>query len=135
MRAPLSILSFSAMSKVRIMVTSDQVKVTKKATMRDGNVELFRVLLTFGIVWLHSIGFGMPGKEEWLRSMLLPCVVGFVFISGWYGVRFSFKKIVRLYGVVGYAILIGSLVRCLWQGGGISLRLHLWVSTFYAIGS
>ncbi len=34
--------------------------------------------------------------------MLFWCVPGFVFISGWYGIRFSFGKMARLYGISFY---------------------------------
>lgn len=34
------------------------------------------------------------------------CVVGFVFITGWFGVRFSIRKIIRLLGVALFAALM-----------------------------
>lgn len=47
---------------------------------RSAGIELFRVVLMFGICLLHSIGQnGCPGS--WLTYLLRPCVVAFVFIS------------------------------------------------------
>lgn len=60
----------------------------------------------FGICLLHSIEQGwhdIPLISKALRS----CVVGFVFISGWYGIRFRPSKLIRLYAT---AIACGSIV-------------------------
>jgi len=46
------------------------------------------VMLMFGICLLHAVGFGGHG-QAWVINILSSCVVGFVFISGWFGVRFS----------------------------------------------
>ena len=69
---------------------------------RNSSIELYRVGLMFGICLLHSIGFG-PFKCSWACNILASCVVGFVFISGWCGIKFSWWKLVKLYGIGVYA--------------------------------
>lgn len=74
---------------------------------RDVNIELYRCFLTLGIVILHVIG--LYGKEwHWLSSAFVWCVPGFVFITGWFGCRFSFRKVAALYGVGLYCFLISN---------------------------
>ena len=63
---------------------------------RDANIELFRVILMFGIVVLHA-AYVSIGPFYWLNSGLMWCVDGFVLITGFYGLKFSFLKLVRLY--------------------------------------
>ena len=63
----------------------------------------------FGICLLHSIGFG-PYPRAWAINILSSCVVGFVFISGWFGVDFSVKKLLRLYGVGLYAAAVFGIM-------------------------
>lgn len=79
-----------------------------KNNLRDPAIELYRMMLMFGICLLHCTAQGEFSKP-WLVNLLLSCVCGFVFVSGWFGVRFSFKKIIRLYGMAVYAAAICSL--------------------------
>ena len=77
---------------------------------RNSSIELYRVLLMFGICLLHAVGFGGHGVS-WACNILTTCVVGFVFISGWFGVRFSWWKVLKLYGIGAYAAMVfGSLL-------------------------
>lgn len=74
---------------------------------RDVNIELYRCLLTLGIVILHVIG--LYGKEwHWLSSAFVWCVPWFVFITGWFGGRFSFRKVATLYGIALYCFLVSN---------------------------
>lgn len=62
---------------------------------RNAAIEFFRLCMMFGIVLLHAItktGYCHRG----LDNLLSPCVLGFVFISGYFGIRFSWTKIGRL---------------------------------------
>jgi len=73
---------------------------------RNPSIELYRVLLTLGICLLHSIT--MCGHSNGrLSALLFPCVNGFVFISGWFGVSFSFK---RFWKLVFNALYAGGMV-------------------------
>ena len=76
---------------------------------RDANIELYRCLLTFGIVILHTIGFYGKGWH-WLSSAFVWCVPGFVFITGYFGVRFSLGRIAKLYGVCLWCFPVSILV-------------------------
>lgn len=81
---------------------------------RDPAPEVYRVALMFGICLLHSIT--MCGHvTAWAANVLLSCVNGFVFITGWYGLRFKPSKLVRLYAVT---LFTGSVVLAtrLWLG-------------------
>lgn len=63
---------------------------------RDDGVESLRVILMFGICFLHAVSMcGHP--DRWIEPPLLACVDAFVFISGYYGIKFKISKLVRLY--------------------------------------
>lgn len=76
--------------------------------MGDPAIEMFRCLLMFGIVLLHCLA--MLHCCSWAEGLLLPCVCGFVLISGWFGIKFKFSKIVRLYGVQLYCCVVYFLI-------------------------
>lgn len=75
---------------------------------RDPEIELYRILLMFGICLLHCVCQG-KWSGIWPRNLLVFCIPGFVFISGWFGIRFSVSKIIRLYSIPVYASLIAPL--------------------------
>lgn len=87
--------------------------MTKKSA-RDPEIELLRVLLMLGICIVHIINIGRaPGWVDsltWLHGLVVCSVVGFVFISGYYGIRFSFAKLLRLYGVAFYCAFVSALI-------------------------
>lgn len=61
---------------------------------RHYGVELLRCFLMLGICAIHIAG-RMGGVWVYVSKALLPCVVAFVFISGYYGIGFSARKILR----------------------------------------
>lgn len=67
-------------------------------TPRNSAIELLRILMMFGICLLHSCETG-KNSLLWPKNLMCSCVVGFVFISGYFGVRFSLSKVLRLEGV------------------------------------
>ena len=72
---------------------------------RDVGIDLYRCLLMFGICLLHSIaqaGHNVP----WVANMRLWCVPGFMFISGWFGIRFSVVKVIKLFGISFYCAMM-----------------------------
>ena len=76
---------------------------------RDANIELYRIILMFGICLLHSVSHS--GNEvPWLSNALLWCVDGFVFISGWYGIRFAPSKVLRFLGVTLFASVLALAI-------------------------
>ena len=80
---------------------------------RNMSFELMRLLMVFGIVLLHVItqsGYLEAGGAFARKfiNLLYPCVVGFVFISGWFGIKFSPGKAARLVGLFLFYELIFS---------------------------
>lgn len=93
----------------------------KPRASRDGGVELFRCLLMFIIVLHHCCVHG-PLTETWAARLLfavtVPAVDGFVAISGWYGIRFSWWKALRLLGLFAfYSALFCCLSAGAWWAG------------------
>lgn len=86
---------------------------------RNPGIELYRVVLMFGICALHCVCQG-EYRLIWPRNVLTACVPGFVFISGYFGIRFSCSKLVRLYSIALYASLLAPFV------GGAWLHGHYW---------
>lgn len=80
-----------------------------KYTKRNASVEVYRCVLTFGIVLLHVICQG-GYCQRGLDRILLSCVDGFVFISGYYGIRFSVRKILS---IVSIGIFCAIVVACM----------------------
>lgn len=81
---------------------------------RNYGVELLRNLLMLGIVALHTlcyVGKGMSPAAHLCES----CVVGFVFISGYFGISFTIRKLLNFYGIVLFCG--GWNVMCLWCSG------------------
>lgn len=80
---------------------------------RNPGIELYRCILMFGICLLHCLHSDDYGV--WAESLLLPCVCGFAFISGWFGIRFTPSKVLRLYGIQLYCLAVMQIVS--WAGG------------------
>ena len=60
-----------------------------------------------GICMIHVVGKGQY-SQRWLANLLKVCVPGFVFISGYFGIKFRWRKVLNLYGVAFWAALIGT---------------------------
>jgi len=89
---------------------------------RNYQIDVYRVLLMYGICLLHAITQG-GHNTPYLANMFEWCVPGFVFISGWFGVKFSLMKIIRLYltslyCAVTYFVLIYTLDGTWCSGNG-----------------
>lgn len=86
---------------------------------RNMNIEALRCVLMFLVVYQHCYLTGLWAKDGgyWGNGIIAFIhwhVIAFVAISGWFGAKFSFKKIVNLWGQVAYysTLLFGiSLVR------------------------
>ena len=73
--------------------------------MRRVSIDLYRFLLMFSICLLHSItqgGYNIP----WMANLFFWCVPGFVFISGWFSIKFSIIKLIKLYGISFYCAIV-----------------------------
>ncbi len=82
---------------------------TMKTRGRISGVELYRALLMFGICLLHVFSIGGNKVGAWGTGFLRACVCGFVFISGYYGIKFRWKKLFILYGLAAYASVISTI--------------------------
>ena len=78
--------------------------------MRNPAIELYRVLLMFGIVLQHAAGKGSE-RSPLLCFLCCFCVPGFVFISGYFGIKFSWRKLVSLYATAAFCALVGAVVQ------------------------
>lgn len=84
---------------------------------RNASLDVYRCILMYGICLLHSVtqaGHNVP----WVANMLEWCVTGFVFMSGWYGVRFSFGKLFKLYWTSIYCAVAYVSFDVMFSGGG-----------------
>lgn len=92
-------------------------KLKTKKPSRETGIELYRICLMFGICLLHAI-IGCGHNTIELNHLFLFTVVGFVAISGWFGIRFPWRKVVVLYlYAICSALLVTYLLgsRSLWD--------------------
>ena len=88
---------------------------------RDCSIDAYRVCLMFGICLLHSIT--QAGHNvAWAANMLSWCVPGFMFISGWFGIKFSIGKVFKLYGISLYCAVMFVAFDGVVSGGGGNLQ-------------
>lgn len=69
---------------------------------RDGGVEVFRCLMMFLVVLCHTIGGALEHNKLPLIAITLLGVPGFLAISGWYGIRFTWKKWFSIVALTAY---------------------------------
>lgn len=74
---------------------------------RENNVELLRLVLMYLICMIHAVGYVDARWCHWLSNVSFVGVLGFVLISGYYGIRFSLVKVLKLEGVAaGCAVTV-----------------------------
>lgn len=91
--------------------------------MRDSKIEFLRIYLAFMIVAIHVLSQGehFTTIEVWRTSSLpfpfviLRCLSSvavntFMFISGWYGIKFSIKGMMNLYYQGLFYSLLSTIV-------------------------
>lgn len=84
---------------------------------RNVSIELFRALLMLGIVMLHVINQGGYCKRGYWDAFR-PCVVGFVFISGFFGMRFDVRKALKLAFTGIWCAFVSVGLECVLKGTG-----------------
>jgi len=62
---------------------------------RNTSIEVYRCVLMFGIVLLHCCSQG-PLVLLTPYRLCMACVTGFIFISGYFGIKFSWSKVFSL---------------------------------------
>ena len=98
---------------------------------RNTNIEILRLLLISGICLWHILmhGFGLkqigyenamilppPGISAFLCALLAPATYCFMFISGYYGMRFSISKTVSLIYMALFCFASGLFIKYLLFG-------------------
>ena len=81
--------------------------MASEVSVRDNRIEVFRCLMMFGICLLHAITQG-GHIMRWADNALHTCVVGFVVISGWFGIKFSWGKVFRIVALTAWCALVVS---------------------------
>ena len=77
---------------------------------RDTRMDLMRLVFMFMICLVHAVGYESARWCHWLANISFAGVLGFVLISGYYGIRFSWMKVVKIEGVgLGCAITVMTL--------------------------
>ena len=108
-----------------------------KATKRNSSVELLRILLMVFIVIHHSISSVVsPNFSNRIYAcvdvFLHTAVIVFVLITGYFGLRFSWRKVLLLlFQVLFYSILLGCIAYFCF---GIGMRIDL-VKSFLPVSS
>ena len=77
--------------------------------LRDTKTDLMRLAFMFMICLVHAVGCDTSRWTHWLTNVSYAGVLGFVLISGYYGIRFSWSKVLKLEGVgIGCALTVVS---------------------------
>jgi surface polysaccharide O-acyltransferase-like enzyme len=91
---------------------------------RDPNIDFMRLMFMFCICLIHSVGYLPSRYAHWLSNLSYIGVVGFVLISGYFGIKFSLSKVLRLelYALIcaGTVVALANVCSC-GGGGGLSL--------------
>ena len=67
---------------------------------RNASIEFYRCLCMAGVVLLHALTQGGYAEgHRGLDNLMVPSVVGFVFISGYFGIKFKFISVLKLLGI------------------------------------
>lgn len=75
---------------------------------RNENGEIVRCILMFGICCMHACDYGLHLCAWWINCFY--CFLdGFVLLSGWYGIRFTWRKFFSLWGIGLFCALIDAI--------------------------
>ena len=101
-------------------------------TGRNGNIEAYRCLLMLLIVQYHYAELLYPTSNAFWNILFTAFIFwhvdGFVAISGWFGIRFTWIKFLKLWGMITFYWLIDLLYKILSSG-------QLVPNDFYYTGS
>lgn len=93
---------------------------------RNPSIELLRCLTMGLIVGYHCFVHGIYSETHTLWSLFFTTFVcwhvdTFLAISGWFGIKFSWKKIIRLWGLMVFYSLLSLVYGAIWGGKDISM--------------
>lgn len=118
---------------------NENTNVIETKSPRNSSIELLRFLFMFLIVLLHVYGHGMKldyqGIYSWGASpssvihLVLYClgkigVTGFMFISGYYGIKMNKSKWIRMLSMLFFYMLAIAVAKSILEGS-IQLRVFL----------
>jgi len=93
---------------------------------RDVQIELFRTFCMFGVCLLHALTQGgFIEAHRGLDNVLMPSVVGFVFISGYYGIRLKMRSILKLIFCGLYCTVVVAILQVVMGVGAFDGQLVL----------
>lgn len=108
-------------------------------TQRQSNIELLRILCMFFIVTTHFIGHALfPGKDiifgsqsamnlaKFLNGFFVVGVNCFILISGYFGVKFKLRGLLKIYLTCFFYGLLGYLCHLLIDGQHIGRTILDW---------
>lgn len=103
----------------------------------DENLEVLRCWLMLLIVLGHVASF-LDGighdTGRMIHAFQVYAVDAFALLSGWFGIRFSFKKIIRLLGLAAYvSVLLLCLSRCVVGSWCFSYKLGWYGNAYLAL--
>ena len=106
---------------------------SKKATMRDSNMELLRIIAMLLVMVVHANfrALPVPSVDEChtdvsssilrfaTESISIICVNLFVILSGWYGIKFKVSRLTEfLFQVLFFSVVCCALYYALNPSGG-----------------
>lgn len=85
---------------------------------RNSSIELLRIISIFGIIFMHTIAYGGNELADYNRYLLIAVncltnlgVTCFMLISGYFGVKFSVKKLIRLDLMIIFYTVLHLVIR------------------------
>lgn len=74
---------------------------------RDSRTDLLRLFFMYLICMVHAVGYVDSRWSHWIVNLCFSGVLGFVLISGYYGIRFSWLKVLKIEGCgIGCAVTV-----------------------------
>lgn len=95
---------------------------------RDGSIEVFRCLMMLLVVLCHVAGSNHFRQEHWVVPIISITnlgVPGFVAISGWFGISFSWQKCFRLWAITFFYSALACLTAL------VATRLGILSATYH----
>jgi len=107
------------------------------SSQRDSSVDLMRIFMMLLICLIHSVSRENLRYGHWLSNIACVGVVVFVLISGYYGIRFTPSKVIRLEAMglacAFTASFIGRIFGVCGFSDGLDYFLHYWFLHAYVV--
>ena len=87
----------------------DMAMEGEEMSSRNSSLELFRCMMMFGVVVEHT-----AGQCAYIEPMVVRlsnwCVCGFIFLSGWFGAKFSWWKSIKLIALGMWCAMVSLMI-------------------------